>query len=121
MHNPQPEEKISMAESHSESDLDRSKSEDVTFAPITNSGTRDGGALQQQRSASKSMRSIERSWSLNDGTSIAGNEVEVETGPDEETGYTVGWEDNDPQNPRNMSKGRRWLIVIIVSLGSVCV
>jgi hypothetical protein len=101
----------------SESELDRSKSEDVTFAPIAT--PYDGGALQQQRSnASKSMRSIERSWSLNDGTSVAGNGLEA---GDEDTEFTVGWEENDPQNPRNMSKGRRWLIVIIVSMGSLCV
>lgn len=103
-----------------ESELDRTKSEDVTFAPIATTATHEGAPLQIQRSnAAKSTRSIERSWSLNDGTSIAGHEVEA--GVDEDTGYTVGWEENDPENPRNMSKARRWLIVIIVSLGSLCV
>ncbi|KAJ5344946.1 hypothetical protein N7541_007442 [Penicillium brevicompactum] len=116
-----PGEKTERADSvPSESELDRSKSEDVTFAPIATTAVHDGAPLQTQRSnAGKSMRSIERSWSLNDGTSVTGNEVEA--GADEDTGYTVGWDENDPENPRNMSKARRWLIVVIVSLGSLCV
>lgn len=116
------EEKTELPESpnKSESELDLSKSEDVTFAPITAPQDDRVAPLQKQRSnASKSMRSIERRWSLNDGTSIGRNEVDEAVG--EDTGYTVCWEENDPLNPRNMSKGRRWLIVIIVSLGSLCV
>ncbi|PYH50083.1 MFS transporter [Aspergillus saccharolyticus JOP 1030-1] len=35
--------------------------------------------------------------------------------------FTVSWDENDPMNPRNMSKARRWLITTIVSLGSLCV
>lgn len=99
---------------HSESDLDRTKSEDVTFAPIAT--PHDAGALQPQRSNSKSMRSVER-WSLNDGTSVTGEPEAA----DEDTEFTVGWEENDPLNPRNTSKARRWLVTIIVSLGSLCV
>ncbi|KAF7596910.1 hypothetical protein BBP40_011955 [Aspergillus hancockii] len=34
---------------------------------------------------------------------------------------TVKWDENDPMHPYNMSLGRRWLIVIIVSMGSLCV
>ena len=109
-----------MADSaQSETELDRYKSEEVTFAPIATSAVHDGAPLQAQRSnGSKSMKSIERRWSLNDGTSIVGND---QAGGDQDTEYTVGWDENDPLNPRNMSKGRRWLIVIIVSLGSLCV
>ncbi|CAG7920787.1 unnamed protein product [Penicillium olsonii] len=115
-----PGEKTEMADSaQSETELDRYKSEEVTFAPIATSAVHDGAPLQAQRSnGSKSMKSIERRWSLNDGTSIVGND---QAGGDQDTEYTVGWDENDPLNPRNMSKGRRWLIVIIVSLGSLCV
>lgn len=37
--------------------------------------------------------------------------------------HTVSWEEGDqkPANPRSMSKARRWLIVVIVSSGSLCV
>lgn len=37
--------------------------------------------------------------------------------------HTVSWEQGDqkPANPMTMSKARRWLIVAIVSSGSLCV
>ena len=108
----------------SDNEFDGTKSDVVTYAPIT--GTNDGSnaPLQKQRSnASKSVtsRSLERSWSLNDGVSIGGQEVDEAAVANEDEAYTVGWEDNDPMNPRNMSKARRWLVVIIVSMGSLCV
>lgn len=97
--------------------------EDGTFAPIECPATHERG-LQKQRS--NASRSIERSWSLNDGVSTGGGDglegqEDVEAVSDGETGYVVGWEENDPMNPRNMSKARKWLIVIIVSTGSLCV
>ncbi|KOS48384.1 hypothetical protein ACN38_g609 [Penicillium nordicum] len=106
--------------------FDRTKSEDVTYAPINSPGLHNEGSgpLQKQRSnASKSVtsRSLERSWSLNDGISIGGHEVDEAAVANEDEAYTVGWEENDPMNPRNMSKARRWLVVIIVSMGSLCV
>ena len=33
----------------------------------------------------------------------------------------VQWDDNDLSNPRNMSLWRKWLLVITVSMGSLCV
>ena len=110
----------------SDDEFDRTKSEDVTYAPINSPGPHNEGSapLQKQRSnASKSVtsRSLERSWSLNDGISIGGHEVDEAAVANEDEAYTVGWEENDPMNPRNMSKARRWLVVIIVSMGSLCV
>ncbi|OJJ32214.1 hypothetical protein ASPWEDRAFT_117312 [Aspergillus wentii DTO 134E9] len=35
--------------------------------------------------------------------------------------YTVNWGENDPSDPRNLSIVRRWFIVVIVSMGSLCV
>lgn len=114
----------------SSDERDRAKSEDAdaTFAPIncpTNSeGRRDTGIQRKQSSGS---RSLARSWSLNDGTSIGGDEFEEseadEAGgeSDADAGYTVGWDENDAMNPRNMRKARKWLIVVIVSSGSLCV
>ena len=75
-------------------------------------------------------RSIERSWSLNDGYSChtgdeeAGEKIDEEakvTGAEEPPEFVVGFDENDPMNPRNMSTPRRWLAVIICSLGSLCV
>ncbi|KAJ5504477.1 hypothetical protein N7463_007351 [Penicillium fimorum] len=108
----------------SDDELDHTQSEDVTYAPINSPGTHDESSapLQQQRSnASRSVRSLESSWSLNDGVSIGGHEVNEASVPQDDAAYTVGWEENDPMNPRNMSKARRWLIVIIISIGSLCV
>ncbi|KAJ5169286.1 uncharacterized protein N7500_002069 [Penicillium coprophilum] len=124
-----PEEKAQKApeipsSNKSDDELDRSKSEDVTYAPITSPGTHDESSapLQRQSSnASKSVKSLERSWSLNDGVSIGGHEVNEAAVPNDDAAYIVGWEENDPMNPRNMSKARRWLITIIVSMGSLCV
>lgn len=33
----------------------------------------------------------------------------------------VQWDDNDLSNPRNMSLWKKWLLVITVSMGSLCV
>jgi hypothetical protein len=105
-------------------EFDGAKFEGVTYAPITGTNDESSAPLRKQRSnASKSLtsRSLERSWSLNDGISIGGHEVDEAAVASEDEAYTVGWEDNDPMNPRNMSKARRWLVVIIVSMGSLCV
>lgn len=121
-------ERPSPTEQSSE-ELDRRKSEegDTTFAPITcpasNEERREG--LQKQRS--NASRSLRRSWSLNDGISIGDDEYDRQEADeagresDADAGYTVGWDENDAMNPRNMSKARKWLIVIIVSTGSLCV
>ncbi|KAJ5230394.1 hypothetical protein N7489_011102 [Penicillium chrysogenum] len=108
----------------SDNEFDGTKSDEVTYAPITGTHDKSSAPLQKQGSnASKSVtsRSLERSWSLNDGVSIGGDEVDEAAVASEDEAYTVGWEDNDPMNPRNMSKARRWLVVIIVSMGSLCV
>jgi len=34
---------------------------------------------------------------------------------------TVQWADNDPEHPHNLSLKAKWLAVITVSLGSLCV
>lgn len=111
-------------------DADKSSSSnrgslDGTFAPITSPPVGDeyGNRLQ-------ATRSIERSWSLNDGYSVhtgedeAGEKIDEEagaTGAQEPPEFVVAWDDNDPMNPRNMSTPRRWFVVIICSLGSLCV
>ncbi|KAI9759981.1 MAG: hypothetical protein M1835_000260, partial [Candelina submexicana] len=45
-----------------------------------------------------------------------------EPSEDPEKTFEVHWDgDNDPMNPRSMPKGKKWLIVIIVSMSSTCV
>jgi hypothetical protein len=111
-----------------------SKSEEAAFAPITNPFPRDNDVTIQTtnprsdtnpNTQATTSRSLERSWSLNDGTSLAGEEGRAERiSPDEESAdesFMVGWDDDDVLNPRNMSKARKWMVVIIVSMGSLCV
>lgn len=120
---------VSPSPSVSGSDLEQQSVSSEVFAPITSSASRDMHRQSQEKQGSNptatanTSRSLERSWSLNDGTSFVGNEVEDERVPDEmgDAGYTVCWEEGELLNPRNMSKARRWMVVIIVSMGSLCV
>ncbi|KAJ5414101.1 hypothetical protein N7509_000728 [Penicillium cosmopolitanum] len=107
-----------------------SKSEEAGFAPITHPFPRDNGANNSTTNPSSNAqatpsRSLERSWSLNDGTSLAGDEGRAEriSSDEEHAGenFMVGWDEDDALNPRNMSKARRWMVVIIISMGSLCV
>ncbi|KAJ5605835.1 drug/proton antiporter YHK8 [Penicillium lagena] len=126
-----PVEQPTSSEKSHDDELEDSKSEEGVFAPIHGPDGDDG---EQQREAplhklrSQTSRSLEPSWSLNDGISIHGDRPQDEEGgeagtieTDEEQRFTVAWDENDPINPRNMTKARKWLIVIIVSLGSLCV
>lgn len=99
---------------------DSKEEEDGPFAPIACPSTHERG-LQKQRS--NASRSSERNWSLNDGVSIGGDKFGEEDGEagNGESEYIVGWEEGDAMNPRNMNKARKWLIVVIVSMGSLCV
>lgn len=108
--------------------LEQTKAEGATFAPIVAPEDQRDLQIRKERSNLSRSRSLERSWSLNDGVSLGGNryeegtgEAEGQAGPEDDAGYTVSWEVDDPMSPRNMGKARKWLIVIIVSLGSLCV
>ena len=94
-----------------------------------NENTSGGGGERTRRNSSRNLSSttMERSWSLNDGYSISAVD-EDEKVPDEEgkggigeDSFTVTWDDDDPMNPRTISTPRRWLIAVVVSLGSLCV
>ncbi len=97
----------------------------TAFAAISN-----GPSNTNSRSNSLTRKPLSRSHSRSnngygcdenddstDDLEVAGEEV-VEKDP-----FEVHWEDgdNDPMNPRSMSFGRKWLVVIIVSLSSLCV
>ncbi|KAL4735073.1 major facilitator superfamily domain-containing protein [Aspergillus similis] len=95
------------------------------FEPIKPATTTDNSQLQKLHSTSS--RPVERSWSLNDGYRC-NNEVDMEVNTGDPQGtevtasdFVVRWDENDPMNPRNFNKVRRWLIVIICSTGSLCV
>lgn len=93
--------------------------------------------------ASRSSTNIYRTLSQTDGYSISvqgsdddeseeereGEDVEGKAGERDRasaadasaTELVVRWDENDPENPKNMNRARKWLIAVIVSLGSVCV
>lgn len=119
---------------------------DGGFAPIKPEQSRKsavdadrGTRPQRPKRNSTTSRSIERSWSLNDGYSchsghdaaagIASDVVHDKAGDEGDGGdesvesddYVVEWEENDPACPRNFRTPRRWAIVLICSTGSLCV
>ena len=72
--------------------------------------------------------SLHRSKSYGDGhgyTAFGEDEEaprKTEEGEDPEKEFEVQWDgDHDPMNPRNMRTGRKWIVVAIVSAGSICV
>ncbi|KAL3497010.1 major facilitator superfamily domain-containing protein [Aspergillus germanicus] len=93
------------------------------FIPIKPATTADHNQLRPSTS-----RPVERSWSLNDGyscnsavdaeTGVGGAQATEGAGPSE---FVVGWEDNDPMNPRSFPTLRKWVITSILSMGSLCV
>jgi hypothetical protein len=49
-------------------------------------------------------------------------EKQLDLSPPNENEFLVQWDgDNDPLNPRSLPLFRKWLIVIVVSMGSVLV
>ncbi|CAG8939254.1 unnamed protein product [Penicillium salamii] len=66
---------------------------------------------------------LDRCWTLNDGYSYCPAEKnqlpKQENSPEQE--FIVDWDENDKSNPRNLGLARRWVIVILVSAGSLCV
>lgn len=102
----------------------------ATFTSITAPTSRVESQLHKTTSQSSS--NIHRTMSLTDGYSIAGmededKEEEQQTQPSDApdgeaaTELLVKWDDNDPENPRNMNYFRKWIITLVVSIGSVCV
>lgn len=102
------------------------------LACLTSNYERPHSPSSVDRSRSRRSRDLERHWSLSDGFSCNGGEGEPEGEEevkesfprhalDDEEHYTVTWDEKDPMNPRNLKTLRRWMIVVIVSMGSLCV
>lgn len=106
-----------------------------TGTTTTTGGDHPGAELKRQTST-RSTKSLERSSSLGDGYTHPRvdhdrfQEEEDVTLSDEERAaavgieaeFVVGWDGaGDMGNPRNMSYARKWVIVLILSMGSCCV
>lgn len=125
-------EKLSLNDANGENRAEfngtKSTHQNLTFLPTTCSTTHeDCRAAPMKKQSSNTSRSPECVWTSRADVSTGDSEPEVDVanqaGQEAEgnAGHTVCWDENDPMNPRNMSKARRWLIVIIVSTGSICV
>lgn len=115
----------------------------TTFSPIAAPTAQQHAlnTIELHKTTSRASRAsrasnINRTLSHTDGYSIS---VRGEEGDEEEealeqrreegvpapdasaTELVVKWDENDPENPRNMSYARKWVIAIVVCLGSVCV
>ena len=102
---------------------------DGAFVPIKLSAADESQRRPEQAQRTTS-RSNERSWSLNDGYSAhtgydaadgATDDKGSGRGESQEPDYLVGWDEGDPMNPRNFNTPRRWAIMLICSMGSLCV
>ena len=52
----------------------------------------------------------------------AAKQTDEEHGDRKEKEFEVRWDgEEDPMNPRNLGLGRKWMIVLVVSMGSTCV
>ncbi|PYH80258.1 MFS general substrate transporter [Aspergillus uvarum CBS 121591] len=67
---------------------------------------------------------LRRCWSLHDGYACCPpkeSSSPSRTEADYSESFVVDWDPDNPSNPRNFNVIRKWLIVILVSLGSMCV
>lgn len=78
---------------------------------------------ESQRSQNDSRtRPFDRSVSVDHPCTPKGSNGAGIAPEDDEKYFTVTWDgDQDPEDPKSMSKARKWLIVIIVSFTSFCV
>lgn len=98
------------------------------FQPIKARGKRSEGAGPGQASTSRpnSLHTI-RSYGDGHGYTCFSDDGEhqgADSGQtrDPEKQFEVQWDGgSDPMNPRSMSKPRKWLVVILVSMSSLCV
>lgn len=66
-------------------------------------------------------RELARCYTLNDGYSCCFADEEAPPPTELQRTFTVDWDIDDQANPRNLPLSRRWLVVIVMSLGSLCV
>ncbi|OKL55718.1 hypothetical protein UA08_09072 [Talaromyces atroroseus] len=102
-----------------------------TFSPITASSEKDHGENHLQKTKSQASLNIQRSISRTDGYSITAPEDDEEEEQQQQqqepenaettAELVVKWDENDPENPKNMNYARKWAICLVVCLGSVCV
>ena len=100
----------------------------VTQHPLTTSISHPNSTTREETdSPFGQLRSV-KSYSDENGFTRTGSDngdrtaTDVEAGRDPEKAFEVDWDgEDDPMNPRSMSRARKWVVVIIVSMSSLCV
>ncbi|KAL9123996.1 MAG: hypothetical protein Q9217_006633, partial [Psora testacea] len=88
-----------------------------------------GDALTLASSSQRPAIILKKSRSYGDGHGFTCSSIDPEAAQhgstdesSEEKHFEVKWDGaDDPMNPKNMGKGRKWAVVFIVSAGSACV
>ncbi|CZT43278.1 probable benomyl/methotrexate resistance protein [Rhynchosporium secalis] len=93
--------------------------EAASSRPNTLGRNRTGGSVWSNISRTRT----HNGYGCDENGNEEGSGQDAERGVEEKDPFEVVWDggDMDPLNPRSMSKGRKWLVVIIVSLSSLCV
>ncbi|KAG9248040.1 major facilitator superfamily domain-containing protein [Calycina marina] len=89
---------------------------ELEFEPIVPSPKSRGGpgSLHHNISRTRSQNGY--------GCDDEGDDAEVQVADNDTDPYDVQWSgEDDPLNPRNMKVAKKWIVVIIVSLSSICV
>ena len=114
--------------SHSEKSEQESLDSPIKDAPLTPNLSPPKPTEPESIAGGYTPESVQRSHSSTHGHGLADLKEDEEAvrkdedEEDEQKRYEVQWEgDHDPMNPRCMSHGRKWIIVLIVSAGSTCV
>lgn len=111
-------------------DHDQEKRFEPLQPPQTREQDHDANAGSRTSSARSARSSLERTCSITDGYSHHAVDHDTLQEPsDEEKAlpkpgeeFVVKWDGpSDPANPRNMHVARKWVIVVVLSLGSICV
>ena len=130
----EPQNKQSVSRTPSDRSLangDLEENQVKAFAPVkshTESRKSASDLSSRGRSQNEYSGSQQRSRSYGDGHGFAcishedvGNDVQ-DTKSEDQPDFEVAWDgEDDLMNPRSMKKARRWLIVVIVPMGSFCV
>lgn len=96
-----------------ETDSDEKENSWAPIQAVTNSRPTSRRSLSRSRS--------QNGYGCDDET--VDEDLEGQAGENEKDPYEVGWEDgeSDPKNPKSWSLMQKWIIVIMVSLSSLCV
>lgn len=91
-----------------------------TLTPVSSYQGRPLSTVRSMRSYVDGHGTYQREQETEDVSAAEKNEVDVEGSP--EKAFEVRWDGpDDPMNPKNLATARKWLIVITLAFGSLCV